>query len=109
MLQQVSDPLGVFDIRLPSRHSFDMLGIDHQHFKTAFQQVEHRLPIYPGGLEGHLRTALFFEPITELQQLLGGAKVGPKFFLKLTIGRVCQHTDLHGLVCYSEYISLIEK
>ncbi len=56
-----------------------------------------------------MRTALFFEPITELQQLLGGAKVGPKFFLKLTIGRVCQHTDLHGLVCYSEYISLIEK
>ncbi len=48
MVQQVSDPLGVFDIRLPSRHSFDMLGIDHQHFKTAFQQVEHRLPIDPG-------------------------------------------------------------
>src|SRR6266702_6826542 len=40
------------------------------------------------------------EPITELQQLLGGGKVGTKFFLKLTIGRVCQHTDLHGLLMH---------
>jgi hypothetical protein len=35
MLQQIGDPLSVFDIRLPSRHGFDMLRIDHKSFKTA--------------------------------------------------------------------------
>src|SRR5437867_2999946 len=37
MSQQVGDPLGVFDVRLPSRHGFDMLRIDDQQFKTAFR------------------------------------------------------------------------
>jgi hypothetical protein len=36
MLQQVSDPLGVFYVRLSSRDGLDMLRIDHQQFKTAF-------------------------------------------------------------------------
>jgi hypothetical protein len=46
MLQQVSYPLGVFHIRLSSGDRFDMLGIDHQQFKTAFQQIKHRFPIH---------------------------------------------------------------
>jgi len=66
MSQQVGDPLGVFDIRLPSRHGFDMLSIDYQQFKTAFQQVEYRFPIHPGCLEGDMGTSLFFKPIAEL-------------------------------------------
>src|SRR2546423_1833609 len=35
MVHQIGDPLRVFDIRLPSRHGFDMLRIDHKSFKTA--------------------------------------------------------------------------
>jgi len=35
LIGQIGDPLSVFDIRLPSRHGFDMLRIDHKSFKTA--------------------------------------------------------------------------
>src|SRR5262245_26913278 len=46
MLQKIIDPFGVLDICLSTRDSFDMLRIDYQHGKTAFQQVKHWLPIH---------------------------------------------------------------
>jgi hypothetical protein len=67
MLQKISNPFGVFDIRLSPRYSFDMLCIHYQHRKTAFQQVKHWFPIHTGCLEGNMRTSLFSEPIQELQ------------------------------------------
>jgi hypothetical protein len=65
--QQIGDPLGVTHIGLASRDRFDMLSIDHQQFKTAFQQIEHGLPIHARSLEGDMGTSLFAQPIRELQ------------------------------------------
>lgn len=62
-----SDPLGVFDIRLPSRHSFDLLCIDHQHDTTAFRaSLNTGFQYTPVAIFGDVRTSLFFEPIAEL-------------------------------------------
>ena len=67
VLQQVGNPLGIFDIGLAPGDRFDLLRIDHEHFKVACQQIKHRFPIHSRGLEGDMRTALLFEPIRELQ------------------------------------------
>jgi hypothetical protein len=47
-------------------HGFDVLGIDHQEFKAAFQQIEHRFPIHPRGLKSNVGASLFVEPIAQL-------------------------------------------
>jgi hypothetical protein len=61
-----SNSLCDFTSHLPSGDRFDMLRIDYQQFKPAFQQVEYRFPIHPGCLEGDMGASLFFEPIAEL-------------------------------------------
>jgi hypothetical protein len=40
VLEQISNPLGITHLRLASRHRFDVLGVDHQPFKVAFQQID---------------------------------------------------------------------
>jgi len=37
MLEQISNPLRIFDVRFASWNSFDMLGIDDQQLKMSFQ------------------------------------------------------------------------
>jgi hypothetical protein len=100
MLQQVGDPLGVLDIGLAPRHGFDVLRVDHQQFKAALQQIEHRFPIHARGLEGHVGASSFGEPIAQLEQLLGGRQIGPKLLVGLTVGRSGQEADLHGLLMH---------
>ncbi len=98
MSQQVGNPLGVTHIRLASGNRFDMLRIDHQQFKVAFEQVEDRFPIHPRCLESDMRTSLFVQPIRELQQLLGGGQICPKFFVGLLIGPLGQQAHLDRLL-----------
>src|SRR5579859_3054287 len=90
----------VLDVRLSPGNRFDMLCIDNQHFKMAFQQVEHRFPIHTRCLEGNMGTPLFTEPITELQQLFCRRKVGPKCFARLAGGGLSQYTDLDRLLMH---------
>jgi hypothetical protein len=47
-----------------------------------------------------MRASLFFEPIAELSQLLGGGQIGPKRLVKLAIRRAGQQADLHRLLRY---------
>ena len=50
MAQTVGQPLGVLDIGFAPRHVFDVLGIDQQELKLAFQDVVYRLPKLTGAL-----------------------------------------------------------
>jgi hypothetical protein len=36
MLQEISDPLGIFDVRLTARHGFHVLSIDQQELEQPF-------------------------------------------------------------------------
>lgn len=45
--QQVGQPLGIFHIRLATRHRLDVVGVDDQHLALALQQVEDGPPIGP--------------------------------------------------------------
>jgi hypothetical protein len=36
MLEQISDPLGIFNIGLAARYSFDVLSIDQQELELLF-------------------------------------------------------------------------
>ena len=47
MLEQVGNPLGVFDIRLAPRYCFDMVRVHHQDFQVAFQDIEDGFPEIP--------------------------------------------------------------
>jgi hypothetical protein len=54
--------------------------------------------VHPRCLEGDMRTSLFMQPIRELQQLLGGGQIRPKFFVGLAIGPLDQQANLDRLL-----------
>jgi hypothetical protein len=45
MLQQLGNPLSIFDIGMKSRDGFDVLSIDDPDFQGGFEQVVNGLPV----------------------------------------------------------------
>lgn len=54
--QQFGHPDGIFGVRLASRHSFEVLSIDHQDLHLALEHVAHRFPIPPVSSRAIQRT-----------------------------------------------------
>lgn len=75
-----------------------MPRIDHEQFKTVFQQVVHGFPIHSCRFHRHMRTPVLFEPIRQRQYLLGGCPIGAKFFVKFTRGLPHQQTHPKSLL-----------
>ncbi len=70
MLEQVGDPLGVFDVRFSSGNRLDMRRIDQQEFHLSFQNIPDRLPKHPRRLHGDRLTLVGFEPIAQAVEIL---------------------------------------
>src|SRR2546429_15014 len=67
LLQQISDPLAVFLVRLPAGHRFDVLRVHQQHLELLRKNVPHRLPVHSRGLHGYMGYAALPKPIGQLQ------------------------------------------
>src|SRR6266700_2537550 len=86
-----------------------MLSIDQDHRATILQQVKHRSPINSGRFHGDHCDAQALQPIRKRQQTSRHSREGPDMPLNFSIGQGHQNTGDDRLVCYSEYISLIEN
>ena len=70
MLEQIGNPLGVFDIRFPPRNSLDMLRIAKQQFHPfPLQHVPDTLPIDTSPFHRHGLATLNFEPVAEPEEI----------------------------------------
>src|SRR5260221_6571954 len=69
MLKQISNPLGVPQIRLAPRNSLEVLRIDHQDLHLALQDMKDRSPKDPRTLHCDMCTVGRFEPRCEYQQV----------------------------------------
>ena len=67
MLQQVSDPLRILDVRFSSRYGFHMLGVHDHYVEESLHQVKDGLPIHPRGLEGDVRAPRALQPVNQAQ------------------------------------------
>jgi hypothetical protein len=82
MLQQVSNPLSIFDVRFPSRYRFDMLCINQEELHLLlFQHIPDGLPKHPRRLHGYRLALLGFEPITQAVEILQHCAERLDFFL----------------------------
>jgi len=75
--QQIGNPFRVFDIGLPPRHRFDMLGVYHEQRETIFQEIVDRFPVYPCAFHGHMGDFEVKQPLLEFQQVFGHRAKGP--------------------------------
>ena len=56
--QQGGQPLGILDVGLAARHVLDVLGVDQHDFQAGgLQDVEDRLPVDAGTLQGDVAAA----------------------------------------------------
>jgi len=62
MLEQVSNPFGVFDIRFATRDRLDMVRVHHQDFQVAFQDIKDGFPEDPSTFHSHMATLLLSKP-----------------------------------------------
>ena len=90
--QQVGQPFAVSHVGLAPRHCFYVTRIDQHDFENAFQDVEHRLPIHAGALDGYLLAAFRYQPIGKSKQIIGHRRARANLFLA-----VLDETDDHGL------------
>ena len=81
VLQQLGQPLRIFDIGLTARHMLDMRRVDQQDFDYSFEDIEDRLPVFACALYRHVRTALRDQPISQDEQLTGHGGKGARLLL----------------------------
>ena len=73
--QQISEPFTLLHIRFVAWDRFHMLGVDQDHLKAAFQDVEDRSPIDAGTFHGDMGHLLAGEPLSHgLQAERGGGE-----------------------------------
>ena len=56
-----------------------MLGIDHEEFALAFQQIVDWAPVHAGTFHGDVGTARLLEPVRQRQQIGGHRAEGADF------------------------------
>jgi hypothetical protein len=81
MAQQITNPIAVPDISLPSGHRFDVVGVDQQDGTVVFQQIEDWPPVDAGTLNGDVRATGSQEPVSQLQEIRRHSREGPNLFL----------------------------
>jgi hypothetical protein len=70
MLEQIGNPLGVFDIRFPPRNSLDMLRLAKQQFHPfPLQHIPDTLPIDTSTFHRHGLATLNCEPVAEPEEI----------------------------------------
>src|SRR6266566_4163802 len=74
VLQQLSNPLTVFDVSLSSRYVPHVCGIGQQQVKLPFQQVSDRAPINSRTLHRHMGEAQTSQPVRAVQNFRGGGR-----------------------------------
>jgi len=102
MLLQFGNPFGIQHIGLPPRHRFNVLGIDHQHRKLAFQQVEDRLPVHARRFHRHVGAARLLQPIGQHQNISGHRAKGARLLLYPPVAIGNQQTRHDGLLMHIE-------
>src|SRR5258708_26795816 len=100
VLHQIRDPLVVFLVRLPARHSFDVLRIHQQRLELLRKNVPHRLPVHSRGLHGQMSYAALREPISQLKQIVSECPEALLLFTALPLGLCPQHTCGNTLLMY---------
>src|SRR6266508_4824928 len=98
VLQEVSDPLAVRDVRFPSRDPLYMLGVDQQQVESVFEQVIDRLPVHPAALHGHMGAACLQQPVRELQQIVRHSPEASDLFARPPIRPWGDQTRRHDLL-----------
>jgi hypothetical protein len=84
-LQQVRNPLAVFDVALAAGHLLQLARVYQQQHKTLFQQVLHRLPQYSSGFHGDVGHALCCQPLRHPQYVSGHRPKGLNLFADITL------------------------
>src|SRR2546422_3209494 len=85
MLQEIGNPLGVFEVGLATSDGFDMLGIDHQQLEVAFQQIVNGFPEHASTLHSDMRHAQAFEPVAQGQPVSRHGVEGAPLFVELSV------------------------
>jgi hypothetical protein len=67
-----------------------MTGVDEENVHKTFEDVEDRLPVHAGTLDGHMGTALVQQPIRSAQQLIGHGRERAALLLVL-LEEACHH------------------
>src|SRR5208283_2328793 len=77
-----SQPLGVADVGLASRHVLGVAGVDQHHLESALlKQLVGRYPIDAGGLHRDRSHAATLEPIGQLLQIAGAGPEGAHWLM----------------------------
>src|SRR5258708_2556757 len=95
MLQQVSNPFGVFHVRLSSRNGFEMLRIDHEDLHMPFQDVKDRLPKAARTCHRDMGDPQVFEEGAHAQQFRRCGAKGPPLLVPLALGIRSAGADKH--------------
>lgn len=81
VLDQLGDPLRVFDVGLASRDGLEVPGIEQPALQRVFEQVEHRFPVVPGRFHPRDLDTFAEQPVAQREHLIGHrrerARLGP--------------------------------
>src|SRR6266436_2195815 len=98
MLEQVGNPLGVFDIRLAPRDCLDMVRIHDYHFQVAFQDIEDGFPEDTGTFHRHMATLLLSKPVAQSEQIWSHRTERLTLFATFSVGSRGDEAGHHGFL-----------
>ncbi len=82
MLNKLADPFGILDVCLPAGDVLEVLGIKKPQLEVIFEQVVDGLPIDPCCLHAHQLDLEGGQPVSKLQQSLGGGSELPDLLVR---------------------------
>lgn len=85
MLEKLSDPFAILDVRLPTGNLLDVPGIDEEDLETPLENVPDGLPEHSRGLHRHVRDAGFGHPIRQSKQVRGHRRERPNLGVELAV------------------------
>ena len=98
MLQQISDPLAIFGVRLTPRYCFYVLRV-HQHLlKLPLQHRPYRPPIDACSFHRHVGDPVLLQPIPQRQQFARERSENSHLLLLVAIRLAHTHPSGHGLL-----------
>src|SRR5215204_2677824 len=82
VLHELANPLGVLNVGLPTGDILEVPGVQKPTLEVVLQQVVDRLPIDTGGLHAYQLDLEGGQPVSKLEQSLGGGSELPDLLVR---------------------------
>ncbi len=99
VLEELTDPRGIADIGLASRHIAHVAGVQQSAFNCVFEHVVNRLPVDASRLHADKAYPLFDNPVLQVQQRRGCRSKGPHLLITFTSFPLCAHVRRRPSLC----------